>query len=216
MNPINLLPMRERLWQRQRRWWRQRWTWTLGISLAVWAGLAVLLAWQHQHWESANAQLQAQIEAQAPVRAQHQRLLQAQRQWHDALQHTANQLAAKPEPWHSWQVLAQMAAPQVRWERWVWDGQNITASGQVLQASVATQLQAQWQQRWGPEQPVQALTLKAEPTLDPEGVADIWWHGEWRWRVPVAGDTPALKPTAPGAAPVPPPGRSPVTEGLRP
>lgn len=216
MNPINLLPMRERLWQRQRRWWRQRWTWTLGISLAVWAGLAGLLAWHHQRWVDANAQLQAQIEAQAPVRAQHQRLLQALRQWQAALQHSANQEAAKPEPWHTWQALAQMAAPQVRWERWVWDGQSITASGQVLQASVATQLQTQWQQRWGPDQLVETLSLKAEQTLDPEGVADTWWHGEWRWRAPAAGGTPALKPTTPGVATMPPLGRSPVTEGLRP
>ena len=44
MNPINLLPQRERLWQRQRRWWRQRWSWTLGVSLSVWAGLAGVLA----------------------------------------------------------------------------------------------------------------------------------------------------------------------------
>ena len=73
MSPINLLPMRERLWQRQRRWWRQRWTWTLGISLMVWAGLAGLLAWHHQKWVEVNAQMQAQIEAQAPLRAQHQR-----------------------------------------------------------------------------------------------------------------------------------------------
>ena len=56
MNPINLLPQRERLWQRQKRWWRQRWSWTLGISMAVWASLAAVLAWHHQHWVDANAQ----------------------------------------------------------------------------------------------------------------------------------------------------------------
>ena len=75
MSPINLLPQRERLWQRQRRWWRQRWSWTLGISLAVWASLAGVLVWRYQHWVDANAQVQAQIDAQAPLRAQHQRLL---------------------------------------------------------------------------------------------------------------------------------------------
>ena len=202
MSQINLLPMRERLWQRQRRWWRQRWTWTLGISLMVWAGLAGLLAWHHQKWVEANAQMQAQIEAQAPLRAQHQRLLQAQRQWQDELQGTATRQAAKPEPWNSWQSLAQMAAPQVRWERMVWDGQSITISGRVLQASVATQLQAQWQQRLGPGVPVQPLALKAEPTLDPQGVADQWWYGEWRWLSTTPADRPATPPaqahTAPG------------------
>ena len=195
MSPINLLPMRERLWQRQRRWWRQRWTWTLGISLVVWAGLAGLLAWHHQKWVEANAQIQAQIEAQAPLRAQHQRLLQAQRQWQDELQGTAAKQAAKPEPWNSWQTLATMAAPLVRWERMVWDGQNITVSGRVLQASVATQLQAQWQQHLGSGVAVQLLALKAEPTLDPQGVADQWWYGEWRW--PSA--TPADRPVTPSA-----------------
>ena len=202
MSPINLLPMRERLWQRQRRWWRQRWTWTLGISLALWAGLAGTLAWHHQKWVEAHAQLQAQIQAQAPLRAPHQRLLQAQRQWQDELQGTATRQAAKPEPWNSLKALAQMAAPQVRWERMVWDGQNFTVSGRVLQASVATQLQAQWQQRLGSGVPVHLLALKAEPTLDPQGVADEWWYGEWRWRSTATADRPATPSaqahTAPG------------------
>ena len=204
MSPINLLPQRERLWQRQRRWWRQRWSWTLGISLAVWASLAGVLVWRYQHWLDANAQVQAQIDAQAPLRGQHQRLLQAQRQWQDALQGSERNPAAMQEPWRSWQALTQMAAPQVHWERWVWDGQTITASGQVLQASVATQLQAQWQQNLGPGVVVQALTLKAEHTRDPQGVADHWWHGEWRWRTPAAGeDTKGQAPARGSAAPLP-------------
>jgi hypothetical protein len=216
MNPINLLPLRERLWQRQKRWWRQRWAWTLGVSLAVWAGLAALLAWHHQHWVDANALLQAQIEAQAPQRAQHQRLLQGQRQWQEALQGSADERAALFEPWHSWQALAKMAAPQVRWERMVWDGQTFSASGQALQASVATQLQAQWQQRLGSGPVVQALALKAEPILDPEGAADNWWQWEWRWSAKAAADNHQAAPSASGAAPIGPPGRSQLGEGLRP
>ena len=214
MSPINLLPQRERLWQRQRRWWRQRWSWTLGISLAVWASLAGVLAWHHQHWVDANAQVQAQIDSQAPLRAQHQRLLRAQRQWQDALQGSERNPAAMQEPWRSWQALTHMAAPQVHWERWVWDGQTITASGQVLQASVATQLQAQWQQNLGPGVVVQALALKAELTRDPQGVADHWWHGEWRWRTPVAGeDTKGQAPARGSAAPLP--GQPEAKEGLQ-
>lgn len=203
MNPINLLPQRERLWQRQRRWWRQRWSWTLGISLVVWASWAGLLAWHHQHWVDANAHVQAQIDAQAPLRAQQQRLLQAQRQWQDALQGMEHKNAAMQEPWRSWQALAPMAAPQVHWERLFWDGQTFSASGQVLQAAVATQLQAQWQQHLGPGVVVQALALKAEPTLDPQGVADQWWHGEWRWRYPAAGEEKKAPTAAAGAAPQP-------------
>jgi len=204
MSPINLLPQRERLWQRQRRWWRQRWSWTLGISLAVWASLAAVLAWHHQHWADANAHLLDQINLQAPLRAQHQRLLQAQRQWQDALQGSERNPSAMQEPWRSWQALTQMAAPQVHWERWVWDGQTITASGQVLQAAVATQLQAQWQQHLGSGAVVQALALKAEPTLDPQGVADHWWHGEWRWRTQAAGeDKKAQAPARGSTAPLP-------------
>jgi len=204
MNPINLLPHRERLWQRQRRWWRQRWSWTLGISLAVWASLAGVLAWHRQHWVDAIAQVQADIDSQAPQRAQHQRLLQAQRQWQDALQGTERNAAAMPEPWRSWQALTQMAAPLVHWERWVWDGQTITASGQVLQAAVATQMQAQWQQHVGPGVVVQAMALKAQPTLDPQGVADQWWHGEWRWRTPADGeDQKAQAPAPGGSSPLP-------------
>jgi len=214
MSPINLLPQRERLWQRQRRWWRQRWSWTLGISLAVWASLAGVMAWHHQHWVDANAQVQAQIDAQAPLRAQHQRLLQAQRQWQDALQGSERNPAAMQEPWRSWQALTQMAAPQVHWERWVWDGQTSTASGQVLQASVATQLQAQWQQNLGPGVVVQALTLKAEPTRDPQGVADHWWHGEWRWRTPGAGEDKKAQAPARGSA-APRPGQPEAKEGLQ-
>ena len=214
MSPINLLPQRERLWQRQRRWWRQRWSWTLGISLAVWASLAGVLVWRYQHWVDANAQVQAQIDAQAPLRAQHQRLLQAQRQWQDALQGSERNPAAMQEPWRSWQALTQMAAPQVHWERWAWDGQTITASGQVLQASVATQLQAQWQQNLGPGVVVQALALKAEPTRDPQGVADHWWHGEWRWRTSGAGeDKKAQAPARGSAAPLP--GQPEAKEGLQ-
>ena len=214
MSPINLLPQRERLWQRQRRWWRQRWSWTLGISLVVWASWAGLLAWHHQHWVDANAQVQAQIDSQAPLRAQHQRLLRAQRQWQDALQGSERNPAAMQEPWRSWQALTHMAAPQVHWERWVWDGQSITASGQVLQAAVATQLQAQWQQHLGPGMVVQALTLKAELTRDPQGVADHWWHGEWRWRTPAAGeDTKGLAPARGSAAPLP--GQPEAKEGLQ-
>jgi len=214
MSPINLLPQRERLWQRQRRWWRQRWSWTLGISLAVWASLAGVLVWRYQHWVDANAQVQAQIDAQAQLRGQHQRLLQAQRQWQDALQGSERNPAAMQEPWRSWQALTQMAAPQVHWERWVWDGQTSTASGQVLQASVATQLQAQWQQNLGPGVVVQALALKAEPTRDPQGVADHWWHGEWRWRTPAAGeDTKGLAPARGSAAPRP--GQPEAKEGLQ-
>ena len=214
MSPINLLPQRERLWQRQRRWWRQRWSWTLGISLAVWASLAGVLAWHHQHWVDANAQVQAQIDSQAPLRAQHQRLLRAQRQWQDALQGSERNPAAMQEPWRSWQALTHMAAPQVHWERWVWDGQTITASGQVLQASVATQLQAQWQQNLGPGVVVQALTLKAEHTRDPQGVADYWWHGEWRWRTSGAGeDKKAQAPARGSAAPLP--GQPEAKEGLQ-
>jgi hypothetical protein len=206
MSPINLLPQRERLWQRQRRWWRQRWSWTLGISLAVWASLAGVLTWHHQHWVHANAQVQAQIDSQAPLRAQHQRLLQAQRQWQDTLQGFEGHPAVMPEPWRSWQALTQMAAPQVHWERWVWDGQASTASGQVLQAAVATQLQAQWQQNLGPVVALQALALKAQPTQDPQGVADLWWHGEWRWRTPAAGeDKKAQAPAPGGTAPLPGP-----------
>jgi hypothetical protein len=200
MNPINLLPQRERLWQRQRRWWRQRWSWTLGISLAVWASLAGVLAWHRQHWVDAIAQVQAHIDSQAPQRAQLQRLLQAQRQWQDALQGTERNPAAMQEPWRSWQTLTQMAAPQVHWERWVWDRQTITASGQVLQAAVATQLQAQWQQHVGPGVVVQAMALKAQPTLDPQGVADHWWHGEWRWRTPAAGEDQKAQAPAPGGS----------------
>ena len=214
MSPINLLPQRERLWQRQRRWWRQRWSWTLGISLAVWASLAGVMARHHQHWVDANAQVQAQIDAQAPLRAQHQRLLQAQQQWQDALQGTERNPVAMQEPWRSWQALAQMAAPQVHWERWVWDGQNITASGQVLQAAVATQLQAQWQQHLGPGMVVQALSLKAELTRDPQGVADHWWHGEWRWRSPAAGEDKKAQAPAPGGA-APLPGPPNAKEGLQ-
>ena len=204
MSPINLLPQRERLWQRQRRWWRQRWSWTLGISLAVWASLAGVLAWYHQHWVDANAQVQAQIDSQAPLRAQHRRLLQAQHQWQDALQGSERNPAATQEPWRSWQALTHMAAPQVHWERWAWDGQTITASGQVLQAAVATQLQAQWQQHLGSGAVVQTLALKAEPTLDPQGVADHWWHGEWRWRTQAAGeDKKAQAPARGSTAPLP-------------
>ena len=162
----------------------------------------------------ANAQVQAQIDAQAPLRAQHQRLLQAQQQWQDALQGTERNPAAMQEPWRSWQALAQMAAPQVHWERLVWDGQTITASGQVLQAAVATQLQAQWQQHLGPGMVVQALALKAELTRDPQGVADHWWHGEWRWRSPSAGeDKKAQAPARGGAAPQP--GQPEAKEGLQ-
>ena len=214
MSPINLLPQRERLWQRQRRWWRQRWSWTLGISLAVWASLAGVLVWRYQHWVDANAQVQAQIDAQAQLRGQHQRLLHAQRQWQDALQGSERNPAAMQEPWRSWQALTQMAAPQVHWERWVWDGQTITASGQVLQAAVATQLHAQWQQHLGSGAVVQALALKAEPTLDPQGVADHWWHGEWRWRTLAAGeDTKGQTPTRGSAAPRP--GQPEAKEGLQ-
>jgi hypothetical protein len=176
----------------------------LGISLAVWASLAGVLVWRYQHWVDANAQVQAQIDAQAPLRAQHQRLLQAQRQWQDALQGSERNPSAMQEPWRSWQALTQMAAPQVHWERWVWDGQTITASGQVLQAAVATQLQAQWQQHLGSGAVVQALALKAEPTLDPQGVADHWWHGEWRWRTQAAGeDKKAQAPARGSTAPLP-------------
>ena len=215
MNPINLLPQRERLWQRQRRWWRQRWSWTLGISLVVWASWAGLLAWHHQHWVDANAQVQALIDSQAPLRAQHQRLLQAQRQWQDALQGSERKPAAMQEPWRSWQALAQMAAPQVHWERLVWDGQTITASGQVLQAAVATQLQAQWQQRLDPGVVVQALYLKAEPTFDPQGVADQWWHWEWRWRTSATGEDKKAPTASAGAAPQPQAGQPNVKEGLQ-
>jgi hypothetical protein len=168
--------------------------------------LAGVLAWHHQHWVDANAHVQAQIDAQAPLRAQQQRLLQAQRQWQDALQGMEHKNAAMQEPWRSWQALALMAAPQVHWERWVWDGQTFSASGQVLQAAVATQLQARWQQHLGPGVGVQALALKAEPTQDPQGVADEWWHGEWRWRTPAAGeDKKAQAPAPGGTAPLPGP-----------
>ena len=216
MNPINLLPQRERLWQRQKRWWRERWTWTLGISLVVWACLAGVLAWHHQHWVDANALVQAQIDAQAPMRAQHQRLLQAQRQWQDALQGTERKPAGMQEPWRSWQALTQMAAPQVHWERWVWDGQTITASGKVLQAAVATQLLAQWQQHLGPGVVVQALALQAEPTLDPQGVADHWWHWEWRWRTPAQGEPQKAQAPAPGGTEARAlPGQPTAKEGLQ-
>lgn len=216
MNPINLLPQRERLWQRQRRWWRERWTWTLGISLAVWAGLAALLAWHHQKWEDAHASLKAQVEAQAPLLAQRERLLQTQRQWQDSLQSTARNAAGLSEPWHSWQALARMAGPQVLWERMLWDGQSMSASGHVLQASEATQLQAQWQQRWGAEAVVQPMALTTEPTMDPQGMADQWWRWEWRWRIPSQVDKPpganASRGAAAQAQPVQPSG----TEGARP
>jgi hypothetical protein len=216
MNPINLLPQRERLWQRQRRWWRQRWSWTLGVSLTVWAGLAALLAWHHQYWVEANAQLQTHIEAQAPQRAKHERLLQAQRQWQDALQGAGRKQAALPEPWHSWQALTQMAAPHVHWERMVWDGQSISASGHVLQASVATQLQAQWQQRLGSGAVVEVLALKAEPTLDPQGVADNWWHWAWRWPTRAAVDNNHGAPSARVASPQTQPARPEAAGGQRP
>jgi hypothetical protein len=211
MNPINLLPQRERLWQRQKRWWRQRWSWTLGISMAVWASLAAVLAWHHQHWVDANAHVQDQINLQAPLRAQHQRLLQAQRQWQDALQSGERNPVDQQEPWRSWQALTQMAGPQVHWERWVWDGQTITASGQVLQASEATQLHAQWQQHLGPGLVVQSLALKPLPTLDPQGVADQWWHWEWRWRTSAASED--KKAQAPAQATAPLPGQPEAKEG---
>ena len=180
----------------------------------MWASLAGVVAWHHQHWVDAIAQVQAHIDSQAPQRAQLQRLLQAQRQWQDALQGTERNPAAMQEPWRSWQALTQMAAPQVHWERWVWDGQAITASGQVLQAAVATQLQAQWQQHVGPGVVVQALALKAQPTLDPQGVADHWWHGEWRWRTPAAGeDKKAQAPARAGDAHLP--GQPEAKEGLQ-
>ena len=51
---------------------------------------------------------------------------------------------------------------------------------------------------------VQALALKAEPTLDPQGVADHWWHGEWRWRTQAAGeDKKAQAPARGSTAPLP-------------
>ena len=67
-----------------------------------------------------------------------------------------------------------------------------------------TQLQAQWQQHLGSGAVVQALALKAEPTLDPQGVADHWWHGEWRWRTQAAGeDKKAQAPARGSTAPLP-------------
>ena len=82
MMPINLLPQRERLWQRQRRWWHQRWAWTLGMSLAVWAAAAGALAWQQHQWKNLNAQVQADMDAQAPQRQAHQRWTQEPRRSH--------------------------------------------------------------------------------------------------------------------------------------
>jgi hypothetical protein len=62
---------------------------------------------------------------------------------------------------------------------------------------------------------VQALSLKAEPTFDPQGVADQWWHWEWRWRTSATGEDKKAPTASAGAAPQPQAGQPNVKEGLQ-
>jgi Tfp pilus assembly protein PilN len=180
MMPINLLPGRERLWQRQRRWWRQRWTWTVGISALVWATAALVLAWQHGQWTEANAQLQALIEAQAPDRLAHQRWTQERLALQNTQQGQGQAPPATLEPWHPWQALAAAVKPPLHLERLVWNAQGITVAGHALQAADAAQVLKDWQQRWG-QSGVQVVAMQSVPVSDPQGMPDSWWAFEWRW-----------------------------------
>ena len=199
MMPINLLPQRERLWQRQRRWWHQRWAWTLGVSLAVWAAAAGALAWQQHQWKNLNAQVQADMDAQAPQRQAHQRWTLEHRQWQDALQGKHQATLAQGQPWHSWQALAQAITPPLRLERLVWNAQGVVVAGHALQAADAAQVLSDWQLRMG-STGVQVVSMQTLPVQDPQGMPDHWWAFEWRWvpatAVPgVAGATPAPSPS---------------------
>lgn len=178
MMPINLLPGRERFWQRQRRWWRQRWTWTVGLSGLVWASAALALAWQHGQWTEANAQLQTHIEAQAPDRLAHQRWTQESEALQNALQGHAP--LATHQPWQSWQALAAAFTPPLHLERLVWHAQGLTVAGHAVQAADAAQVLKNWQQRMG-NAALQVVALQPVPVADPQGMPDSWWAFEWRW-----------------------------------